>query len=149
MGIFPSIVISPANSIKGKFCSCGSKYEAYITEADDTKIVLNRCICCDYTNNSNGILRNFYVGQDAATSVAATSLYNVIPSSVKRIRKIKSVIFDTQGMLVKTLPLMVSGENREMMVEDFIKDVDRSWKESLVHSNYSYTALSEEYQLKP
>ncbi|WP_295613709.1 non-ribosomal peptide synthetase [uncultured Methanobrevibacter sp.] len=57
--------------------------------------------------------------------------------------------FDTQGMLVKTLPLMVSGENREMMVEDFIKDVDRSWKESLVHSNYSYTALSEEYQLKP
>ena len=89
--------VSPANSIKGKFCSCGSKYEAYITETDDTKTVLNRCICCDYTNNSNGILRNFYVGQDAATSVAATSLYNVIPSSTKRIRKIKSVIQDDYG----------------------------------------------------
>ncbi|WP_303737905.1 non-ribosomal peptide synthetase [Methanobrevibacter millerae] len=57
--------------------------------------------------------------------------------------------FDTQGMLVKTLPLMVSGENREMMIEDFIKVVDKSWKDSLVHSNYSYTTLSEEYQLKP
>ena len=35
------------------------------------------------------------------------------------------------------------------MVEDFIKIVDKSWKDALVHSNYSYTTLSEEYGLKP
>ncbi|WP_296860642.1 non-ribosomal peptide synthetase [uncultured Methanobrevibacter sp.] len=57
--------------------------------------------------------------------------------------------FNTQGMLVKTLPIMIGSENRNMMVEDFIKIVDKSWKDALVHSNYPYTTLSEEYQLKP
>jgi len=57
--------------------------------------------------------------------------------------------YNTQGMLVKTIPIMVDSENREMLIEDFIKVVDKTWKESLVHSNYPYTKLSEEYQLKP
>ncbi|MBQ7928257.1 MAG: amino acid adenylation domain-containing protein, partial [Methanobrevibacter sp.] len=57
--------------------------------------------------------------------------------------------FNTQGMLVKTLPIMVGSENRSMMIEDFIKVVDKSWKDALVYSNYPYTTLSEEYQLKP
>ncbi len=60
-----------------------------------------------------------------------------------------SKYYNTQGMLVKTLPIMVSSQNRNMMVEDFIKIVDKSWKDALVHSNYPYTKLSEEYQLKP
>ena len=56
---------------------------------------------------------------------------------------------NTQGMLVKTLPVIVNGENRDMMVEDYIKIVDKAWKDALVHSDYPYTKLSEEYQLKP
>ncbi|WP_292603293.1 condensation domain-containing protein, partial [Methanobrevibacter sp. UBA212] len=54
---------------------------------------------------------------------------------------------NTQGMLVKTLPIIVDGENREMMVEDYIKIVDKAWKDALTHSNYPYTKLSEDYQL--
>ncbi|WP_405289906.1 AMP-binding protein, partial [Methanobrevibacter sp.] len=61
----------------------------------------------------------------------------------------KSDYFDTQGMLVKTLPIIVNGENREMMVEDYIKIVDKAWKDALTHSNYPYTKLAEDYQLKP
>ena len=57
--------------------------------------------------------------------------------------------YNTQGMLVKTLPIMVDSSNRDMLIEDYIKVVDKSWKDSLVHSNYSYTKLSEDYQLKP
>ena len=56
---------------------------------------------------------------------------------------------NTQGMLVKTLPVIVNGENRDMMVEDYIKIVDKAWKDALIHSDYPYTKLSEEYQLKP
>ena len=56
---------------------------------------------------------------------------------------------NTQGMLVKTLPVIVNAENRDMMVEDYIKIVDKAWKDALVHSDYPYTKLSEEYQLKP
>ena len=57
--------------------------------------------------------------------------------------------FDTQGMLVKTLPIIVNSEKRDMMIEDYIKLVDKSWKDALVHSNYPYTKLAEDYQLKP
>ena len=57
--------------------------------------------------------------------------------------------FNTQGMLVKTIPIIINSENREMMIEDFIKLVGKTWKESLVHSSYPYTKLAEEYQLKP
>ena len=56
---------------------------------------------------------------------------------------------NTQGMLVKTLPVIVNGENRDMLVEDYIKIVDKAWKDALIHSDYPYTKLSEEYQLKP
>ncbi len=56
---------------------------------------------------------------------------------------------NTQGMLVKTLPIIVNAENRDMMVEDYIKIVDKAWKDALTHSDYPYTRLSEEYQLKP
>jgi amino acid adenylation domain-containing protein/thioester reductase-like protein len=56
---------------------------------------------------------------------------------------------NTQGMLVKTLPIIVNGENRDMMVEDYIKTVDKAWKDALTHSNYPYTKLSQDYQLKP
>ena len=60
-----------------------------------------------------------------------------------------SNFYNTQGMLVKTLPIIVNSENREMMVEDYIKIVDKSWKDALTHSNYPYTKLAEDYQLKP
>ena len=56
---------------------------------------------------------------------------------------------NTQGMLVKTLPIIVNSENRDMMVEDYIKTVDKAWKDALTHSNYPYTKLAEDYQLKP
>lgn len=56
---------------------------------------------------------------------------------------------NTQGMLVKTLPIIVNAENRDMMAEDYIKIVDKAWKDALIHSDYPYTKLSQEYQLKP
>ena len=57
--------------------------------------------------------------------------------------------FNTQGMLVKTIPIIINGEDREMMVEDFIDMVDTTWRDSLIHSNYPYTNLAESYGLKP
>ena len=35
------------------------------------------------------------------------------------------------------------------MIEDFIKVVDKDWKNALTHSNYPYTKIAEQYQLKP
>lgn len=89
--------VTAANAVKEQFCRCGEKYVNYMTAVDEQKNIIKRCICCDHTNNINGILRDFYVGQDAATGVAATSLYNVIPSSKIKIEKTKSVTKDEFG----------------------------------------------------
>ena len=58
-------------------------------------------------------------------------------------------VFGTQAMLVKTFPVIINSENRDMMIEDFIRVVDSSWKDVLIHSDYPYTKLSHDYQLKP
>ena len=39
---------------------------------------LKKCVCCEAVNNY-GILRSFFTGQEAVTSVIATSLFNALP----------------------------------------------------------------------
>lgn len=40
---------------------------------------VKKCVCCEAVNN-RGILRAFFTGQEAVTSVIATSLFNVLPA---------------------------------------------------------------------
>lgn len=42
---------------------------------------LKKCVCCEAVNNY-GILRSFFTGQEAVTSVIATSLFNALPDKV-------------------------------------------------------------------
>ncbi|WP_458403578.1 amino acid adenylation domain-containing protein, partial [Methanobrevibacter sp.] len=57
--------------------------------------------------------------------------------------------YDTQGFLVKTLPLVFNNENRQATIKEFINGIDEVWKETMSHSEYPYTSISENYQLKP
>ncbi|MBP3225793.1 MAG: AMP-binding protein, partial [Methanobrevibacter sp.] len=57
--------------------------------------------------------------------------------------------FNTQGFLVKTLPLIIKHENREQTIEKFIKSVDKTWIDSINNSIYPYTKIADKYQLKP
>ena len=73
--------ISRVDNVKGKFCKCGKSFINYIVDTEKTeKSEIKHCMCCDAASVSGSILRNFFVGQDAATSVVATSLYSVLPS---------------------------------------------------------------------
>ena len=56
---------------------------------------------------------------------------------------------NTQGFLIKTLPIIISNENRQETIKEFIKHVDKTWKDTINHSNYPYTKIAEEFQLKP
>ena len=47
------------------------------TKAPDHRV--KKCVCCEAVNN-NGILRSFFTGQEAVTSVIATSLFNALPA---------------------------------------------------------------------
>ena len=57
--------------------------------------------------------------------------------------------YHTQGFLVKTLPLIFNNENRQATINKFINDTDKVWRDTISHSEYPYTYIAEEYQLKP
>ena len=57
--------------------------------------------------------------------------------------------YDTQGFLVKTLPLIFNNENRQVTVKEFINGIDNVWKDTISHTEYPYTHIAEDYQLKP
>ncbi|WP_405307469.1 non-ribosomal peptide synthetase, partial [Methanobrevibacter sp.] len=56
---------------------------------------------------------------------------------------------NTQAFLVKTLPIIISNENRNISLNEFIGFVDKVWKDSINHIEYPYTRISEDFQLKP
>ena len=45
--------------------------------------------------------------------------------------------------------IFYSERNRQKFYNYCIKIVDKAWKDALTHSNYPYTKLAEDYQLKP
>ena len=57
--------------------------------------------------------------------------------------------YNTQGFLVKTIPLVFDNENRQLQVSKFINRVDGVWKETINNSIYPYTQIADEFQLKP
>ena len=57
--------------------------------------------------------------------------------------------YDTQGFLVKTLPLIFNNENRQETIKEFINGIDDVWKDTMANSIYPYANVAQEYQLKP
>lgn len=56
---------------------------------------------------------------------------------------------NTQVMLVKTLPIIHKASDRSITLRQYLKDVDRTWKETLTKISYPYTKLSSDFDLKP
>lgn len=87
------------NTISGMVCSCcghfrklnvraekscehGTTYEVpVVLLKPNNGGVIKKCVACEAVNN-RGILRAFFTGQEAVTSVIATSLFNALPSQV-------------------------------------------------------------------
>ena len=57
--------------------------------------------------------------------------------------------FNTQAFLVKTLPILSINEDRDISVRELLNQTDSIWKETIKHSDYPYTKISEEFELKP
>ena len=56
---------------------------------------------------------------------------------------------NTQAFMVKTLPIIISNEDRNISLNEFIGFVDKVWKDSINHIDYPYTKIAEDFQLKP
>lgn len=85
-----------ANEIgKGACPDCGSTDFVKLIKAettDEKEGKVTKCVACENTNNL-GVLRGFFSGQEASTSVIGTSLFEELPSHEKHI-KIENEDFD-------------------------------------------------------
>lgn len=71
--------IERASSING--LSCGHSKENYnlLIKVKNSGDKLHTCPCCHVVNTQRSILRPFFLGNEAATAVIATALYNELP----------------------------------------------------------------------
>lgn len=77
--------IDRVTSHNGKPCNCGHIYLNKVKKIVPKGKVLHKCPSCSFVNNKISVLRDFYIGQEAAASVIGTSLYEELPSyEVKR-----------------------------------------------------------------
>ena len=60
-----------------------------------------------------------------------------------------SSYLNTQALLVKTLPIVSINDDRALSFKEYLNSVNDIWMETINHSDYSYTKISEEFGLKP
>ncbi len=77
-------------------CLCGKKYLNKIKKVAVKGERLTKCIVCESTNTRRGMLRSFFAGQEAVTSVIGTALYEELPDTNIRVAK-KEQVEDTFG----------------------------------------------------
>ena len=56
---------------------------------------------------------------------------------------------NSRASIIKTVPFIISNEDREISIIDFIKSVDETWKTTMENSFYPYSKIAEKYQLNP
>ncbi|MGL4989867.1 MAG: DEAD/DEAH box helicase [Sarcina sp.] len=88
--------ITSANIINGSWCECGEQYKNKMIEVNKKADDLSTCLTCGSVSIKGGVLREFYLGQEAATSVVCTGLYNELPSRVQKRVKREKVNIDKE-----------------------------------------------------
>ena len=72
--------IKKASSVNGLQCGHGVKYINKLIKVKSKGELLHKCPCCHSSNSQTTILRPYYLGNEAATAVISTALYNELPS---------------------------------------------------------------------
>ncbi|NCB42795.1 MAG: DEAD/DEAH box helicase [Clostridia bacterium] len=73
--------IRKAGAVNAPSCEHGDSYyvKAFRIDIDNPSHTLTKCLSCENTN-ATGILRMFFTGQEASTSVVGTALFEELPS---------------------------------------------------------------------
>lgn len=77
------------NIINKKMCNCGKEHIVKLFRKIRENGILNKCAACEAINTKGGILRLFYLGQEAVSSVLGSSLYEEIPSEEVKVKKVE------------------------------------------------------------
>lgn len=104
--------IARATSLDGLQCKHDKENTNRIIKVKDKGEILHSCPCCHAVNTQRSILRPYFLGNEAATAVIATALYNVLPATkiTKKRVKFEDAFFGSG-----------SSESVETMVEPLVK----------------------------
>lgn len=72
-----------------KICEHTSENYNKLVKVKDKGGILNTCPCCHTFNSQRSIIRPYLIGNDAATAVIATALYDELPNSIKTEKEVK------------------------------------------------------------
>lgn len=78
--------IRPANEVHKKACEHGSSDYIKLIKVKTSKVTgrVTKCVCCESVNRL-GILRSFFTGQEASTSVIGTALFEQLPGYINKV----------------------------------------------------------------
>lgn len=77
--------IKRKTSVNGLQCGHDAKYFNAVVKVKEAGAILHSCPCCHSKNSQRSILRPYFLGAEAATSVIATALYNELPSEIHNV----------------------------------------------------------------
>ena len=77
--------IKRKTSVNGLQCGHDKKYFNTVVKVKEAGKPLHNCPCCHSKNSQRSILRPYFLGAEAATSVIATALYNELPSEIHHV----------------------------------------------------------------
>ena len=107
--------ISRAAAIPGLTCGHDKQNFNSLIKVKDRGDVLHSCPCCHVTNTQRSIIRPYFLGNEAATAVIATALYNELPDmKITRHQVQLEDEFFGGGLSVQEL------EEKESLVKQFL-----------------------------
>ena len=131
--------IAHKTSENGLQCGHGDVYKNNLIRIKKSGEELHKCACCNSINTKRGILRPYYLGNEAATAVISTALYNELPSleckteKKQEIDDLFGITFDaeTTEIIKHTKQFLAFSDNRQSAAF-FASYLGTTYKDSLI-----------------
>lgn len=109
--------ISKDKLVKKKACTCDQNNKVKVLHIESDKEDISKCISCGNLSPNGTVIRNFYIGQEAASSVICSSLYDEMPNirETKKVVRIKKPSFFKDGTNLTTVE-----KNKEVLKKQML-----------------------------
>jgi len=115
-------------------CGHGSSYAAKLRRIKKKGEELHKCPCCHSVDNQRSIVRPYFLGSEAATSVIATALYNELPGKTV----IKGEQVERKGLFGGTIKTAVE-DKVKYLTKQFLAFSDNRQAAAFFASYMQYT----------
>lgn len=113
-------------------CECGAKYSNVVEKVveDPVRPKLCKCPKCNSVNTKFGIVRDFYLGPEAASSVIGSALFMSLPHPPLHKKKVKQMLLFSDSRKSASYAAVNLGKTHEnLLMHRVIVDVFSRYKE--------------------